>query len=856
MSSWAKKWGGQGLPRPAPRWLLLLAALWLASGLATARDVRVGVYQNKPKIFASASGQPSGILGDLLQTMAAQEGWTLQPVICDWQVCLDALQAGKIDLMPDVAYSEQRATLFDFHRVPSLHSWSQLYQRGDARLDSMLDLKNKRLAVLEGSVQQAYLGQLLKGFGLHTELVLVKSLPEAFEKAAAKSVDAAVANRFFGDLEAHRYGLSTSAIMFQPSQLYYATGKGRNADLLSAIDRHLEAWQARPDSFYYQTLTRWMGGPPAAVIPVAVWWSLTALGALLLLALAGGALLRRQVAERTRHLRASEDKLAVILNSVDAAIYIKDAHGHYQYANRKMCESMGRPLDAVVGHADAEFFDPPTVAKSELNDRRVLEHGDRVEEELSRGAPGAPPQTYLSVKLPLRRPDGEIYGLCGIATDITRQKAAEQAIHHLAFYDPLTQLPNRRLLMEQLQHTLAAAARHEQGGALLFIDIDNFKDINDTQGHHIGDQLLQQVAERLRACTRDEDTLARQGGDEFVLVLQGLSTDLTQAVQQADQVGRKILQQLAQPYALESGACPSSVSIGVAMFSEPDLTREELLKQADLAMYRAKADGRNTLRFFDPEMQARVSARTQLEADLRQALASGQFLLHYQAQVGAQGQVLGYEALVRWQHPQRGLVPPLEFIPTAESSGLIQPLGRWILGSACRQLVAWSGIEGQAQWSIAVNVSARQFHQPEFVHEVQQALLESGANPRLLELELTESQLVDDVDSVIARMDALKALGVRLSLDDFGTGYSSLSILKRLPLDQLKIDQTFVRDLLTDPQDASIVRAIVTMGASLGLDVIAEGVETAAQRDALVALGCANFQGYLFGRPAPLPMVA
>ena len=836
------------------RCLLALCSLALlaAPTLALAREVRVGVYQNEPKIFMGADGQPSGILGDLLLAMARLEGWTIKPVPCVWSACLDALQAGDIDLMPDLALSEQRLQIFDVHKIPSLLSWSQLYKHSGVPISSMLDLKGRRVAVLAGSVQQAYLQNLLSSFAVQAELVPVQSLEDAFKLTASHQVDATATNRFFGDRRAATYQLDVTPIMFQPAQLFYATAKGRNADLLAAIDRHLGQWQSQPDSEYFRVLKRWMEPPPQLSVPAYLWWSLGALALLLALALAGSALLRRQVADKTRHLRASEDRLATILNSVDAYIYIKDTELRYQYANRKLCELFDRPLAQVVGSTDSEFFDATTVERLRINDKRVIENGERVEaEEIGRSLDGSREQTYLSVKLPLRQPDGSIYALCGISTDITEHKRSEDAIHQLAFYDPLTLLPNRRFLMERLQQTLKANERQQQCGALLFIDVDNFKDLNDTLGHAMGDELLRQMAVRLSTCTRAEDTLARQGSDEFVLLLCDLSRDLDAALEQTRHVAQKILQHIAEPYLLETRYYQTTVSIGIAMFGDTPTSRDELFKQADLAMYRAKAEGRNALCFFNPAMQAQVTARTAIEADLHQALARSEFVLYYQPQVNIDGQQIGVEALVRWQHPQRGLVPPLEFIPIAESTGLILPLGRWILSTACRQLVAWATSPKQEHWSIAVNVSARQFRQSDFVQTVEQALLDTGANPQRLELELTESLLVDDVEDVIARMSALKALGVRFSLDDFGTGYSSLSMLKRLPLDQLKIDQSFVRDLLREPQGANIVKAIVTLGVGMNLQVIAEGVETAEQRDALVKLGCTHFQGYLFGRPAP-----
>lgn len=836
-------------------WFLLLVCVsaMASNAWATPRDVRVGVYPNEPKIFLDANSQPSGILGDLLVEMARQEGWTLRPVPCEWQACLQALQAGEIDLMPDVAYTEQRAKLFDFHSTPALLSWSQLYKNSSAQIGNALDLNGKRIAVLAGSVQQDYLKNLIHGFGLKTELVPVQSLKEGFEKAAAHTVDAAAANRFFGDRQSSAYQLAPTAIMFQPAQLFYVTGTGRNAELLAAIDQLLVQWQAQSDSHYFKVLNRWMASPPQFVIPVAVWWALGGLGVLLSAAVGTGVFLRRKVVATAWHLKSSEDRQATILNSVDAYIYIKDPELRYQYVNQKVADLFGvAPADAI-GKTDDDFFNADFVAKVRVNDLRVVQQGERVEEEeVNRSADGKTVHTYLSVKLPLLRPDGSVYALCGISTDITKHKLAEESIHRLAFYDSLTNLPNRRLLMERLSQAVALHARDQEWGALLFIDVDNFKDLNDTLGHHTGDQLLCQMAARMSACMRTQDTLARQGGDEFVVMLQGLSATMDHAVQQTRQVTQKILQALAQPYTLDGHQYQTTVSIGIAMFAGPDTNQDELLRQADLAMYQAKTDGRNTLCFFNPDMQTQVNARMALEADLHQALSNHQLRLYYQPQIDSTGQQIGVEALVRWQHPLRGLVSPAEFIPLAEMSNLILPLGRWILNTACRQLVAWSSVEGKNGWSIAVNISARQFRQVDFVQQVQSALLETGANPACLKLELTESQLLDDVDSVIAKMSALKTLGVRFSLDDFGTGYSSLSILKRLPLDQLKIDQSFVRDLLTDPQDASIVRAIVTLGASLELQVIAEGVETTAQRDALLALGCQYFQGYLFGRPAPV----
>jgi diguanylate cyclase (GGDEF)-like protein len=403
--------------------------------------------------------------------------------------------------------------------------------------------------------------------------------------------------------------------------------------------------------------------------------------------------------------------------------------------------------------------------------------------------------------------------------------------------------------LDRLQQTLVASARHQRSGALLFIDLDNFKALNDTLGHDMGDLLLQQVAEELTSCIRKSDTVARFGGDEFVVMLEGLSANRHHAATQVRRVGDKIHTRFNAPFVIAGHEYVGTASIGVTLFGARQETVEELLKQTDLAMYQAKAAGRNTLRFFDPGMQTALEARAVLEAELRVALRESQFLLFYQPQVDREGRMTGVEALVRWQHPERGLVLPDTFIELAEETGLIRPMGLWVLDTACRQLATWATRPETAGLSVAVNVSAREFGEPDFVDQVVRALERAGAEPRRLTLELTESLLLADLSAAIGKITALKAQGVGFSLDDFGTGYSSLSSLKQLPLDQLKIDQSFIKDLGTDPNDAAIVRAILALGRNLGLAVIAEGVETTAQRDLLAADGCQAFQGYLFGRP-------
>lgn len=447
---------------------------------------------------------------------------------------------------------------------------------------------------------------------------------------------------------------------------------------------------------------------------------------------------------------------------------------------------------------------------------------------------------------------GAITHYIGQHIDITERKAAEEKIHNLAFYDPLTQLPNRRLLMDRLQHALAASARSGHIGALLFIDLDNFKTLNDTLGHEIGDELLKLVAHRLTTCVRGGDTVSRLGGDEFVLILENLEDQSSDAAAQAKNIGEKIKNTLNQVCILGVHEYKCTSSIGVTLFEGFNLPIEELMKQADIAMYQAKKAGRDAVCFYDQEMQDIILARVLLEGELHKAFDQEKFLLHYQVQVDRASRPIGAEALLRWLHPTRGLIYPNDFVALAEECGLILPLGHLVLATACQQLASWSTQPEMMHLTMSINVSAKQFHLPIFVEEVLALVEYFGIDPAKLKLEITESMLLDNLDKIIVKMNQLKSYGINFSIDDFGTGYSSLQYLKRLPLDQIKIDQSFVRDIATSRNDKVIVKTIIAMAQSMSMEVIAEGVETEEQRLLLVENGCTNFQGYLFGRPVPI----
>lgn len=551
-----------------------------------------------------------------------------------------------------------------------------------------------------------------------------------------------------------------------------------------------------------------------------------------------------------RHAAETEVRILAIAFEAQDGMLVTDAQQRILRVNSAFTRTTGYSAEEAIGktpsllesgHHDQAFFSAMW--------ERIRTFGFWEGEIWNRRKNGEIYPEWMTISS-VKDTRGRVTHYVGTLTDITHRKTVEE-IRHLAFYDPLTNLPNRRLVLDRLRQALAASARTGQEGALLFVDLDNFKLLNDTRGHEIGDSLLQQVAERLLTCVRESDSVARLGGDEFLVMLPELGPDHEQAAALATTVGRKILETLGAPYRLGGHDYGSTPSIGIALFGRQPKSAEDVLRQADVAMYQAKAAGRNTLRFFDPQMQETLHRRATLEADLRRAVSEGHFLLYYQPQVDRGGRITGAEALLRWHHPERGIIMPGQFIGLAEDIGLTRPLGAWVLAQACAQLADWSTRPETAGLRLAVNISPTHFRHPDFADDVRAALAESRADPSRLRLELTEAPLLDDPGDTLAKMTALKAIGVGFTLDNFGLGYCSLSYLKRLPLDQLKLAPSFVREVLADPKDDAIADHFVALAEGMGLAIMAEGVETEAQHNYLLTHGCNVFQGYLFGRPGP-----
>jgi len=557
------------------------------------------------------------------------------------------------------------------------------------------------------------------------------------------------------------------------------------------------------------------------------------------------------IQQRTQEIAASQSKLKATLEAIPDVMLEMGLDGTYHDYHAPRSNTSFPPAEFFLGKKVHDVLPPDAASAVMAALQEANEQGHSEGREFALQTSKGDFWFEISLTRKQDTTSGEPRFIV-LSRNVTQRKSSEEEINKLAFYDPLTNLPNRRLMVDRLRQALSISSRSGNFGALQFIDLDNFKTLNDTQGHDMGDLLLQQVAKRLTACMRQGDTVARLGGDEFVVMIEELSEIREEAAAQAETIGEKILAAISVPYKLAGLDYQITPSIGITLYCDHQQSTDELLKQADLAMYQSKSAGRNTLRFFDPAMQAVITTRVKLETDIRQGILKDEFLLYYQPQINREGSIVGAEVLLRWPHPERGMVSPAEFIPLAEETGLILPLGNWVLETACTQLARWAKEPLAQHLTLAVNVSARQFRQPDFVEYILDLISYTGVNPKRLKLELTESLLVNDIEETTLKMIALKDRGVGFSLDDFGTGYSSLSYLKRLPLDQLKIDQSFVRDLMTDPNDAAIALAVITLGHALGLTVIAEGVETQAQRDHLHRQGCDAYQGYLLGRPMPL----
>ncbi len=825
----------------------MVLAWRLLSATPVTRTVRVGIYENAPKVYTGKDGQPAGLFIRLLRPIARDEYWSLDFVHCTWDACLKALRAGDIDLMPDVAYSAEREQSLDFHSVALVHGWSEIYARPSLKVRSIADLAGKRVALLREGIQQHYFDELMHGANLRYTPVLVDGYGAGFSAVTEGKADAVVTNNFYSARRDDHAPLVETPILFQPVGLYFATAQGRNGDLLKAIDQHLDAWMSDPDSIYFTALRRSMAPAPIEVVPQWLRWSLLIVLLLALTLVAASLVLRWQVRQRTAALSRTSRHLDEVLRASPAVIYsLREENGALvpDWVSPNILRLYGfRAEQALTANWWREHLHPDDMDRAVARMKVLPAEGSMVHEYRFIDAHGN--TRYIRDEMHVTGPrEGLPRTVFGTWNDLTESREQAERVDFLTFHDTLTHLPNRLQLMRTLQPAIDEARRRDGVLAVLWIDLDHFKNINETLGHGVGDAFLIHAAEHLNKAIEPGDTLARVGGDEFAVLL---ARDV--GVHHAIAMCERLLAAVAQPITVGDRNLVLGASIGISMYPADGHDAEILLRNAEVAMYEAKNRGRNTWCLFDDQLSARAVERLSMENALRGAIDRGELVLHYQPQIDlTTGQPIGMEALVRWNHPEIGQLPPSEFIGLAEECGVINQIGAWVLGETCRQIVAWRE-RGLDVPMISVNLSVRQLERGELVSQVARVLEESSLDASSLELELTESMIMRDPEQSTHTLAALKNLGVKLSIDDFGTGHSSLAYLKRLPLDRIKIDRSFVRDIGHNPDDEAICRTVIELARQLGLSTIAEGVEHEAQVRFLRREGCQIAQGFLYSKP-------
>ncbi|BCO31885.1 hypothetical protein TspCOW1_19880 [Thiohalobacter sp. COW1] len=811
------------------------------------RQVRVGVYDNAPKIHQRDDGSAAGLFVELIREIARREQWQLEFVACEWQDCLRRLERGDLDLMPDVAFTETRDRRFAFHRVPVTHSWSVVLTRDDAALQDLPDLDGKRIALLAGAVQTGPLETMMQAAGLNYSRLAFPSYAQAFAAVRDGAADAVVSNSYYANAFAPRYDLRQTPVVFNPAALFYAASPGDPLQLLPAIDAHLEAWRYDEGSVYYRALQSAMVPAQEPVVPPLLRLLLLGGLGLLLAFLALSALLRWQVKRRTAELRRTNQRLDHMLDSSPVVLYqltLDQGRVNTGWVSHNIQRLFGFGPDEFVGRDLWRHQLHPEDREAVLARLRDLpEKQHLVQEYRILDARGRVRFVRDEMQLQTTAGPSEIVGSWN---DLTESHEQAERLTFLTHYDPLTGLPNRSLLRERLTHAIHRARREDCSLALLHLDIDRFKLVNESFGQRLGDSVLNSVATRLAAMHDGTGSLARTGGNGFVLLLEDIGGRQGAAAQ-----ARQILKRFAEPIEVGGQELALTLSTGIALFPDDGTDADSLLQHAEAALFEAKQSGRNSYRFYTSAMSVGVAERVGLESALRGAVARGELLLHYQPQIDLQTRALvGVEALVRWRHPKLGLVPPGRFIPVAEEMGIIGEIGVWVLEEACRQLTVWDR-QGLSVPRVAVNLSVQQIDSESLLPLVRRILDQSGLAPGRLELEITESILMHEPEQAAAALHGFRELGIQIAIDDFGTGYSSLHYLKHLPIDRLKIDQSFVRDIGTDTSSEAISRAVIGLARSLELETVAEGIEDETQLVFLCREGCSIGQGYLFSRPLP-----
>lgn len=808
---------------------------------------RIGYFDSPPLSFRNSQTQsPEGLAVDIMNEIANLNQFQIEWQYGDFPDLLDMIRTQRLDGLINTGYSVERAEYMDYSTVNFSNVWGQVFLPTNSKVENLFDLNGQTIALMANGVNGLNFIDQCNQFEVDCQYVFGNSYPEIFQMVESGKADAAVSNNLVGSSFQQEYSMLPSSIIFNPFKVYIAAPKNLNTQLLVMFDKTMTQWKQDPESFYYQSRVKWTSFQQDEDIPLWLWYSV--LGLLLFGIMAGMAaiLFKKQVNRRVKELYQQEIKLNQIINVVPHMIYANTSDGQLILANQNACNFLGIERQDIekkniynLLKANENFFNLITYSTSSNPFNKEIEVKDH--QGVSK--------TLMMSKVPYSGGGSTEPAEVTVGVDITQIKAYEKEINYLAQYDALTGLPNRELLKDRLKSSLARAKQFKHVGCILHIDLDNFKNINDSQGHKVGDKLIKKVALRIKACISPGDNIARLGGDEFIIELPELKNDAKTAERQAIEIGNIILEKLKHPIEIESQHYHITASLGLVVYPRDGDNQVTLLQRADTAMFEAKFKGRNRIQVFETGIESRVMKNHKLENDLRLALKNEEINILYQPVVESKNKVIvGSEVLLRWQHPTEGEIMPTDFIPIAERGQLILDIGYWTIEEACKQVIKWKK-DAENPFFIAVNLSVIQIRDRDFLRRVTQLIQGYKIPHGYLEFEMTESILLNESQRAIEIIKQLKLLGIKLSIDDFGTGYSSFDYIRKLPLDKIKIDKSFIKDVPYDTSSTAIVRTILAMAEEMQLEVVAEGVETSDQIEFLEMHHCQYFQGFYFSKP-------
>ncbi len=791
------------------------------------------------------------MLIDFLTEIAERENWQLNWVKSDWSNLIQMGKEKRLDLLVFIAYSDERAQFFNYSKENFITGWGQVYTHDKNTFQSIIDFDNKKVAVLENGIYGISFKKHCQTFEINCQLIPVSRIDKAFDLLETKAVDGAVSDNLVGLNFLQTHEVYPTSVLFNPRQSLFAAPKGKPTDILTTIDNYLIEWRKDKKSPYYKVYNHWLNQKQDFYIPRWLITTIKIISGLLIATLLLSYFLREQVKRKTAHLKMQSQQVRQIIDLIPHFIYAADNRGEICLMNQYAANFCGINKDHYETISKIRLIKKYGVSRSLFRgDRLLLKHGsnDFKNELKILNAQGQ--EIYLKLtKVPFVSNTTAVPSLVAVGVDITSAKAYQKQIEHMSYHDPMTQLPNRVLLNDRIKQSLALSVRQAHSGAIILMDLDDFQTINHDHGQKAGDRLLIILANRIKSLVKIGDTVARHSGDTFVIQLNELSIKPEAAHEIAMNFAQQLQGKINEPFDYQGVKLFTTASIGVVIYPIDGKRHTKIIPRAETAMRHAKLKGKNQIVRFSKEMEAVVFQRDLIKNELKSAINNDEFELYYQPQMRiGNGYPIGFEALIRWNHKKHGMVYPDDFIPAAEKNNLIIPIGYWVIEAAFKQLKNWQD-KPVAGSFIGINLSVIQIKDANLVPLVKDLIQRYQIDPSLIEFEITETVLFQGIDDSLETLNELKKLGTRLSIDDFGTGYSSLSYINRLPLDKLKIDRSFIKDVGTDKSSQTIVSTIIKMGKDLGLNILAEGVEEKAHIEFLQSIDCDYFQGYYFNKP-------